>query len=146
MHLYRRIDYFFRIIAIVVCVTKSTQLKYLSLTTNSFLAIMLLTIIVLLIQSVTSIKRQTIGCAWKNNFIINLTLFMGVLISIISITSYLTVMIDTKKYYANTLKTEEQNQEARYLNIFYLVYIIYEPLMTVCEWILLYSLYVFSYN
>ena len=71
---------------------------------------------------------------------------MGVLISIISITSYLTVMIDTKKYYANTLKTEEQNQEARYLNIFYLVYIIYEPLMTVCEWILLYSLYVFSYN
>ena len=123
-----------------------TQLKYLSLTTNSFLAIMLLTIIVLLIQSVTSIKRQTIGCAWKNNFIINLTLFMGVLISIISITSYLTVMIDTKKYYENTLKTEEQNQEARYLNIFYLVYIIYEPLMTVCEWILIYSLYVFSYN
>jgi hypothetical protein len=71
---------------------------------------------------------------------------MAVLISMTSIISYFTIMIDTKKYYAGTLKTEEENQKTRYLNIFYLNYTIYEPLMTVCLWILLYSLYVFSYN
>ena len=71
---------------------------------------------------------------------------MAILMSMISIISYLTIMIATKKYYAKTLKTEEQYQQARYLNIWYLVYTIYEPLMTVCQWIILYSLYVFSYN
>ena len=157
MHLYRRIDYFFRIIAVAVCLTKSTldtlfieknytELQYVSYTADSCLAVLLLAIILLLVQSVTSIKNQTIGCAWKNHFIINLTLFMAVLMSMISIISYLTIMIATKKYYAKTLKTEEQYQQARYLNIWYLVYTIYEPLMTVCQWIILYSLYVFSYN
>jgi hypothetical protein len=63
MHLYRRIDYFFRVIAIVVCVTKSTldslfieknytNLMYIAYIADGCLAFLMTAIIVLLIKSV----------------------------------------------------------------------------------------------